>query len=316
MKVIVAPRASTILYDLLVTRTDKRPFLLPANICPIVPITFRKAGVDFELVDIDPLTLHLDSSAALNRLDSGRFGGVLYAHTYGEPSTPVDFFAQVKRLHPSSLVVDDRCLCVPDLDAADSSADVLLYSTGYAKVVDVGSGGHAFAKEGVDCQHRRLAFDAQALVGLEQAYKQSISENARFEYRDSDWLETETDLTWEPYRSRVASALPAALHHREILNAIYAARLPVEIQLPTAYQQWRFNIRVDNKEEIIDDVFASRLFVSSHYSSLAGIMSGEHCDHAEELAGSVINLFNDHHFTAEMAEGVCDVIVRRVKVRK
>jgi dTDP-4-amino-4,6-dideoxygalactose transaminase len=315
VNVIVAPRASAILYDLLVTRADKRPFLLPANICPIVPITFMKAGVGFGLVDVDPATLNLDLHAAQKEFDTGRFGGVLYAHTYGEPSTPVEFFDHVKQHDASSLIIDDRCLCIPDLDAPDSHADVLLYSTGYAKIVDIGSGGYAFVNDDVPYEQHRLPFDARALVDLEAAYKQSIRDSTRFEYCDSDWLETETDLTWESYRSRIASASTPTQAHRDRLNAIYAARLPREIQLPSAYQHWRFNIRVHNQKEIIADIFDSQLFVSSHYASLAGIMSEGHCEHAEDLAGSVINLFNDHHFTPEMAERVCEAIVKGLHAR-
>ena len=45
-------RASTVLYNLLRSRRDRRPFLLPANVCPIVPLTFRRAGHAFRLVDI------------------------------------------------------------------------------------------------------------------------------------------------------------------------------------------------------------------------------------------------------------------------
>ena len=60
METVIAPRASTILYDLLVSMRDRRTFLLPANICSIVPLTFLKAGTPFEFVDISPETLHMD----------------------------------------------------------------------------------------------------------------------------------------------------------------------------------------------------------------------------------------------------------------
>ena len=46
-------------------------------------------------------------------------GAVLYAHTYGEASTPDDFFQKVKVRYPEMVLVDDRCLCIPDLDAPE-----------------------------------------------------------------------------------------------------------------------------------------------------------------------------------------------------
>ena len=100
MKLIQAPRASAILYNILVGRADLRPWLLPANICPIVPITFLKAQVPFEFVDISASTLHMDLAQAEDLIKQRKFGGLLYAHTYGEPSTPLDFFSAIKSLAP------------------------------------------------------------------------------------------------------------------------------------------------------------------------------------------------------------------------
>ncbi len=98
------------------------------------------------------------------------------------------------------------------------------------------------------------------------------------------------------------------MEHRAALNKIYTEALPVEIQLSTAYQSWRFNIRVKDKERTLNAIFASGLFASSHYASLAGIMAGGHCDQAEILANEVINLFNDHFFNEQSAEQVCKII--------
>jgi len=82
MQLIQAPRASAILYNLLVGRADSlRPWLLPANICPVVPITFLKAHIPFAFVDISPATLHMDLNQAEERIKRGEFGGLLYAHT-------------------------------------------------------------------------------------------------------------------------------------------------------------------------------------------------------------------------------------------
>ncbi len=57
------------------------PLVIPANICPIVPITFYKAGTPIEFVDISSETLHMDLEKAEARLSQGSFGGILYAHT-------------------------------------------------------------------------------------------------------------------------------------------------------------------------------------------------------------------------------------------
>lgn len=314
MNLVFEQRASAILYHLLVSRRDRRPFLLPANICPIVPLTFLKAGVPFEFVDISPDTLHMDLAAAAERLRRGGAGGVLYAHTYGEPSTPFDFFAAVRADDPSRLVIDDRCLCEPDL-APDprNPADVSLYSSGYAKVVDLGFGGYAFLREGVPYAPSPLPFRREHLEALEQAYKASIAARQPFRYADSDWLESGGDLPpWDEYRLRLVEGLKQAQTHRREINAVYAARLPAWAQLPPAYQNWRFHVRLPQRDRVLEALFEAGLFASAHYASLAGLFAPGVCPQAEALAAEVLNLFNDHHYTLAMAERTCDIISRLI----
>lgn len=314
MKLVFDRRASAILYALLVGRADRRPFLLPANICPIVPITFLKAGVPFEFVDISPQHLHMDLEAAAERLQGGDFGGLLYAHTYGEPFTPFDFFAEVKAAYPTLLLIDDRCLCTPDLEAdSHNPADVLLYSSGYAKIVDLGFGGYAFLRDDLPYMPRPLPFRQPDLDALEQAYKESLVTRQPFVYSDSDWLESGGDLPpWEQYRCQLNQGLVQTQTHRQEINALYAARLPLEWQLPPSYQNWRFNLRLPRRDQVLGALFEAGLFASAHYASLAGIMAPGRCPQAETLAAEVINLFNDRHYTLAMAEKTCAIISRQV----
>jgi hypothetical protein len=128
-------RASGILYNLLRSRPGTRPVLLPANVCPAVVLTVRKAGRDFRLIDIDPEDLGLDRRRCLEivRARPDACEGVIYVRPYGAMTKDVDdFFQALKRLRPDLLVVDDRCLCDPDCDGADLAldADVTLFSTG------------------------------------------------------------------------------------------------------------------------------------------------------------------------------------------
>lgn len=317
MRIIQARRASAILYNLLVSQDKPAPWLLPANICPIVPITFFKARVPFEFVDISARTLRMDLDLAEAQIKRRKFGGLLYAHTYGEASTPKDFFDYAKSLSSELLIVDDRCLCIPDLEPDDnSSADIILYSTGYAKIVELNFGGYAFMKERVSYQPKNLPFTARDHEELEKSYKEAISKRARFIYRDTDWLDTDSDLrakrAWYDYRQQIKTGLKESMERRAALNAIYAANLPTEIQLPGEYQTWRFNIRVKNKKRVLDAIFDAGLFASSHYASLAGILAEGSAPQAETLANEVINLFNDHHFTARQAEQVRAVILENL----
>jgi len=314
MQIVQAPRASAILYNLLKSQENTNPWLLPANICPIVPITFFKAGIPFEFVDISANTLHMDLDQAKGRLERVEFGGLLYAHTYGEPSTPIEFFQSIKSRYPDLLLIDDRCLCIPDMEPLDILfVDATLYRTGYAKTVELNFGGYAFLKDDIAYQPQQLPFDPQAYEQIERGYNQAIQNRAPHTYTDSNWLQTEANLpAWYDYRQQIEDSLKSSLRQRAALNEVYAARLPAEIQLPDAYQTWRFNIRVKNKDCVRQKIFSAGLFASSHYASLAGIMAQGHCSQAESLAGEVINLFNDHHFDMKKAEIVCAVIMENL----
>ena len=314
MKIIQAPRASAILYNLLVDQNNRQPWLLPANICPIVPITFFKARFPVEFVDISVETLHMDLEQVEVRLKRGAYGGILYAHTYGEPSTPDAFFQQVKSQYPELILVDDRCLCIPDLESPKNiCADVTLYSTGYAKVVELHFGGYAFIKDETPYRPQHLPFDPKAHEDIKIGYKRAIQNREPYSYKDSDWLQTDADLpAWYDYRQQIEDGLKASLLHRAKLNEVYSNRLPAEIQLPGAYQSWRFNIRVKNKEHVLKAIFSAGLFTSSHYASLAGIMAQGQCPQAENLANEIINLFNDHYFNAQQAEAICALIMENL----
>ncbi len=313
MKVVQAPRASAILHSVLAHRADKRPWLLPANICPIVAITFKKAQVPFELVDISPATLALDLDHAIELARTHKYGGLLYAHPYGDPFTPRELFAKLQSTARDLVLIDDRCLCIPDLVPDPSSpADITLYSTGYTKIVELqGGGGYAFVKDEFEFHASVLQFDPAHLAALDAGYKRAVQERRRFVYEDSDWLATNGPLSvWVNRCQQIESALTGSLRHRQALNEIYAARLPEDWQLPDRYQTWRFNVRVPNKQRVVTSIFAAGLFASSHYASLAGDRCRKaRAPHCEDLADEIVNLFNDHYFTAEQAERICDIVL-------
>ncbi len=314
MKPIQDSRASAILYNLLVGRADSRPWLLPANICPVVLMTFFKARVPFEFVDISPATLHMDLERAKEKIKRGNFGGLLFAHAYGELSTPLDFFSEIKQLTtPHLLILDDRCLCVPDLEPSHTAADVILYSTGYAKIAELGYGGYAFLHDDLEYRSASLPFNPADYDQIEKNYKRAIQKREKFTYRDSDWLQIDpTFPAWYDYSRQIEIKRKASLIQRQLLNQVYESRLPKEIQLPSEYQTWRFNIRVKNKSQILNAIFAAGLFASSHYASLAGIMADGSAPYAEALADEIINLFNDEHFDEEKARQTCDIVLRNL----
>jgi len=306
MKLVHETRACTILHNLLRSGGAQGPWLLPANVCPIVPLTLLKAGRAFEFVDIDERSLCLDPERLLDRLraGAGRYGGVLFVRTYGLEDPCDDLFAEIRERGPDLTLVDDRCLCRPRFDEPPPpGVDAVLYSTGYAKPVDVDWGGFATLADRVAYRRHELPYEKRALEDLTTAYKEALRERTSLEYRDGPWLDTRPPrATPEEYRALVERAAAESYERKRRINAIYAAGIPEPFRLAPRFQDWRFHILVDDKQRLLDAIFAAGLFASSHYADLTGVFSAGRSAIAERFHERVVNLFNDRYYSEERAE--------------
>lgn len=273
-KRVTAYRASKILYNFLKSNQERicAPFLIPANVCVDVPRTFDEAEVHYQYVDIDARTLCMDETYVLDH--AMECSGVLMVHTYGVERGFEEFYQQLRSANPNILIVDDRCLCMPSLEPDTYGADLVIYSMGDKKQVNLHKGAIGYIAENVAYANREV---------------------------NEGFL---TNEDWTLNKGELLAVMDAAIAHKEKLNAIYRKALPKAIQLLEAYQHWRFNVLVENKEEILNALFAEGLFASSHYKAL-----GEQSTPiASNLANHVINLFNDEYFTEEQTIKTCEII--------
>lgn len=315
--IVFAPRASSILFNLLLSLEDQRPFLLPANVCPIVPLTLRKAGRRFSFVDIGGRDLAMDPEQCLDRLRGSRegFAGVLYVRTYGVEADTSSFFRAARELCPDLFLIDDKCLCRPDCGGERLSpyTHATLFSTGYAKHVDLGFGGFAHLGEGVRYRQRSGRYVKAALEEVERKVKQAVASRVPFQGGEGDWLDlSEPALSWHAYEQSVLAVLREVDEHKRRLNAIYTAALPAEIRLPERFQSWRFHILVSEPDRLVERLFADGLFASRHYAPLEGSFGEGRFPVAERLHGEVVNLFNDRYFDEERAERTVRLVLRHL----
>jgi hypothetical protein len=318
--IVFEARASTIVYNLLRSRRDDRPFLVPANVCSIVPITFLKARRRYCLVDIGRDLQAPDPEQCLDLVTRrrGEFGGVLHVRTYGADAAAEPFLRALKAAQPDLLTIDDRCLSRPDLSGAAlaPSADVTLFSTGRVKPVDVGLGGFAHIRAGVPYRRRRGTFRAAELAWLTRRYQVALADRRPFRRGTGAWLDLARPRpSWDAYRRRVAAAAAAADAHRRALNAIYADALPLEVQLPARFQGWRFNIMVPDPDRFVRGLARVGLFAGRHYASLGGILGEGRFPVAEALHARIVNLFNDHHYDEPMARRTADLVNAYLRMR-
>jgi dTDP-4-amino-4,6-dideoxygalactose transaminase len=272
MKLVTAYRANKILYNFIRSNHITGKVLLPANICESVVSTLQYAGLELEFVDIQADNLCIDQDAVLSL--AKEVSVILFVHTYGVENDFYDFFHEVKEVHADIVIVDDKCLCMPDLHVDESPADLVLYSTGAKKMVNLGRGAIGYVAD-------KWEYD-------------------EIEIEPNEYL---TNEMWLLDTKQLYMKMDAMIAHKEKLNAIYRQNLPKAIQLPAQYQHWRFNILTDKKDEILKALFSECLFASSHYKS-----HSESCIIANNLHSYVINLFNDMYFTEDQAKFCCEII--------
>lgn len=272
MRLVSDNRASRILFNFLSSNSFEKPFIVPSNVCDIIPKVFEEAGVEIVFSDVDMNTYCLDLYWVLNHINE--YSGIIFVHTYGIEKSFDLSFRRIKELDPDFIIIDDRCLCVPSFITPMPSVDLCLYSVGEKKQVDLGKGGFAFVRN-------KIAYDVCEIK------MDSVLNNTNW-YLDASFIKEKTE---------------SAIAHRNRINAIYHSSLPKYIQLNDVFQNWRFNILVNDKHSILEALFSNGLFASSHYKPLT-IAS----HNASWLHDHVINLFNDYHFSEAMAIEACSII--------
>jgi hypothetical protein len=274
MRLVTANRANHVLSSFIKSNDVTGNVIVPANICQSVIDTLNMVGMNVLYVDIDPNTYCADKGQSEDAAQAASL--FLYVHTYGNEGECPAWVCGLKKINPNIIIVDDRCLCLPRTEwCADEDVDLVLFSMGPKKQVSLGGGGMGFVKDGLKYYN---------MQSIASASPDAICKK----FFDLDELVLKTQHTIE---------------HKKLINRIYSSCLPIEIQYPAAYQSWRFNINVPNKDEMLHHIFAAGLFASGHYKPLS-----EDCPIATEVYNRTINLFNDFYYSEEQARKTCEII--------
>lgn len=324
----IASRAASIIYGLAKTRAQEEGvWLLPANICPAVPLALMSANRQFEFIDIDPGTLSLDVDLTQKRLIASNVSdvaGIIYVRSFGVEQFAVKDLARIAAVKSGDVyLVDDRCLSVPDVDPRcilATQADVALFSTGYGKVLDLGYGGYAFMRKEIDCEQFPEDFEPGAFTALMDTCKTAIGENLRridmddkFMSNLRNWLPIAATLKWEDLQKSINENLPSVLRHKAEINAIYSQNITPSLQWSADFQTWRFNIEVENAMSMLSAIFNAGLFASNHYAPASIVFSGVNSPVAEANFKRTLNLFNDFHFDENTAYKLSQIINEHAK---
>ena len=105
--------------------------------------------------------------------------------------------------------------------------------------------------------------------------------------------------------------IPLMKKHKAKLNAIYHEGIPFDLHLGKAFENWRFSILIDNKDELLEEIFKEEgLFASSHYAPIDRRFIGNPAKGSRTyiISSRIINLFNDYRFTEEKAIRTAELI--------
>jgi hypothetical protein len=306
---ILENRASVVLYNFLISNKFYYPFLLPSNVCPIVPSSFIKANVAFEFVDIDN-ALSINKEHVMNKLSRKRYSGICFVHAYGKLYDTDTFFRDLKALDDLFCIIDDRCLCIPDLSFSKPNfSDLTLYSTGYSKYVEIGKGGWGILNDSYSYKMTTLKYKEDDYIEFLKGHRFCLDNNTRYALPESNWLDSNhCKMDTSKYFNEVKIKLEQAQIHKGKLNSIYRNNLPKKIQLGEEFSNWRFSIIVDNRKEILEAIFREGLFAGTNYPSISNMFKGQTSPFAESFGQNIINLFNSSNVDELMARKLCRVI--------
>jgi dTDP-4-amino-4,6-dideoxygalactose transaminase len=312
MKTEYSNRALNLLYLFVINNgLRKTPIILPTNICHDVYFLLKFLGNELIFLDINSETLEMDTVDAIESIKTQSKVILLWNHTYGNEEVPYAFFNEAKNINPDLIIIDDRCLCNPalvQLTKEDGIIDMILFSTGAKKQIDLGFGAFGFLNEDYTISDLHHDFDMAVYQRLKSSFKDG----------DKDRLGKEIVLSWTEragikldnagYWNQIKSEHISWDKHKNNIREIYSAEIGQEFNIADRFNGWRFNILVRNKTELIRLLRGEDLFLSDHYPSIGSVLNGASFPNAEKLYEHVLNLFIDKYYTAEMAYKTAKII--------
>lgn len=299
-RLVCENRAAVILYKTFITLQKGSIVILPTNSCPIITLVILKAKLIPKFVDVDNDgdVIINDLYEKINKYDVAVY---IFINTFGENKKEKNkIFNYIKSISNKTIIIDDKCLCIPDLIRPYGYQDIILYSTGYSKYIDFGYGGYAYINEKIKYHENVERNEKDNSTFLMNTLLRFALKKKGYQYKDCNWLMiSDFKYSQHEYFDKIKSSIDIVNSHKKTINTIYNEIIPCEVQ--TNKNTWRYTLNIENKiaAELFHLINATdEIFCSYHYPSLKNIFNNKYCtdeyNHCRKL-----NLFNDQRYTEE-----------------
>ena len=316
----ICGRGATAIYLVLQALKDqdnRRRVIVPANICYAAVYPILYAGFSPVFCDVCPEDGNVSMDCLRAKMDSS-IGGLLVPHMYGNP---VREMAEIRSFcHHNRLFLIEDCASamgasLPDGTKVGTFGDYTIYSTGYAKTVDLGIGGVVTSNNGLsafDNMEEELPEYSNGNHEAEQFFSRQYRQwrNSNRRLKGSEW---ETFFLHSDFRNlflfKVNSELKKRIFdkiereldieikrhrnnndfYRQYLQGVPSIRLyPYnEGSVP-----WRFSIIVParNRRRIIESLLEEKIPVSDWYPSVVQLFgNSDSYPGVDRLGNSILN---------------------------
>ncbi len=314
MKTIYSNRALSILFNFIKgNNLVDYTIIIPSNICHDVYFVLESIGMNIVFVDIDKSSLEQSITSSLDSVMSNKKVILLWNHQYGIPDSPYDFFELVKLTKTETIIIDDRCLCNAseyEFNVKDMYVDLILYSTGYGKQVELNHGAFGIYQDFYFMSDSYNNFNEDIYINLkEELAHNDTNVSVLKDGIKNVWQGVNYDsMSICQYKSNIIRENTKWSNHKEQIKNIFSSGITTNIKVSNKFNNWRYHILVKNKSILLKKIFDAGLFASGHYPSIGSIIDNREYPNAEWLHRSVINLFIDKHYTVEDANRTVEII--------
>lgn len=328
---VIVGRASTAIYLILKSLFEKREVIISSNVCyaAVFPILYSNNIPVF--VDVDMNTGNMNLEQIKEKVTS-KTKAIIYPYMYGNINKEI--FEIKKYCEENKIVLIEDCASSMGAtiknNYAGSIGDYSVFSTGHAKILDLGNGGFLSTNHSVDkinelknslpvfnkdIEKKQLLFDSE-YKRIRYVCNNDFKMLKKFFQKDykSNFIYNETNENKSEIIKSVAT-LDKIIEERKRKYNLYYKLIHQNTKFKILNYNdgsvpWRFSILVENintKKELINLLLNKKLFVSDWYPCIAKYFTDKgNFDNALLMEEQILNF--SLTITDEEIINICDNI--------